>query len=75
MIAPALPVSETRATPMGMPKRPRDTNQLGKLIVDMATGATPAAPKPKAGSRKAKPLSSKRRAGNAHPAAHARRSR
>ena len=23
---------------MGTPKRPRDTNQLGKLVVDLATG-------------------------------------
>ena len=27
---------------MKKPKRPRDTNQLGKLIVDMATGDAPA---------------------------------
>ena len=26
---------------MKKPKRPRDTNQLGKLIVDMATGEEP----------------------------------
>jgi hypothetical protein len=29
------------------PRRPRDPNQLAKLIVDMATGAAPRDPEPK----------------------------
>jgi hypothetical protein len=29
------------------PRRPRDANQLAKLIVDMATGAVPSDPEPK----------------------------
>lgn len=31
---------------MTKPKRPRDPNQLAKLIVDMATGECPPDPKP-----------------------------
>ena len=31
---------------MNKPKRPRDPNQLAKLIVDMATGEAPPDPKP-----------------------------
>lgn len=31
---------------MTKPKRPRDPNQLAKLIVDMATGEAPPEPKP-----------------------------
>lgn len=38
---------------MSKPKRPRDTNQLAKMIVDLATGGideeTPESPKVKAG--------------------------
>jgi hypothetical protein len=36
---------------MGMPKRPRDANHLGKLIVDMAPVATPVPPSPPAAER------------------------
>lgn len=32
---------------MAKPKRPRDVNQLAKLIVDIATGNAPADPEPK----------------------------
>ncbi len=31
---------------MAKPKRPRDPNQLAKLIVDISTGETPADPAP-----------------------------
>jgi hypothetical protein len=32
---------------MKKPRRPRDPNQLAKLIVDMATGEVPRDPEPK----------------------------
>ena len=69
---------------MGTPKRPRDTNQLAKHIVDVATGErnkTPAA-KPvnefaragglKGGQARAKSLSPERRSEIAKEAARAR---
>lgn len=69
-----------------MPKRPRDPNQLGKLIVDIATGESPddVSPKKKApdthgrtgglkgGNARAKALSPERRRSIAKKAAKAR---
>jgi hypothetical protein len=76
---------------MAKPKRPRDPNQLAKLIVDMATGAAPPdttvdGKDPAAvalgrkgglrgGNARAKSLSSKRRSEIAHLAAKKRWSR
>ena len=68
---------------MSKPKRPRDPNQLAKLIVDIATGEAentkPAAPHPdrrkgglKGGKARAKALSARKRRGIAKKAAKAR---
>lgn len=71
----------------GMPKPPRDTNQLGKFIVDVATGNAPSEPLDKrdpaavafgklggakGGKARAKALSKKRRSAIARVAALAR---
>lgn len=70
-----------------MPKPPRDTNQLGKFIVDMATGNAPPSPEDKrdpaavahgrigglkGGEARAKALSKEARAEIARMAAQAR---
>jgi hypothetical protein len=67
-----------------MPKRPRDTNQLAKMIVDLATGEIdeemPESPKVRAGRlgglkggrARAETLSKKRRSEIAKKAAEAR---
>jgi len=72
---------------MRKPRRPRDPNQLAKLIVDMATGETPRDPEPKpdtpaiqarrkggrkGGKARAKKLSAARRRRIAKGAARAR---
>jgi len=68
---------------MAKPKRPRDVNQLAKLILDIATGAAenvkPVAPKPgqrrgglKGGKARAKKLSKNARSGIAKRAAEER---
>ncbi len=69
------------------PKRPRDPNQLAKLIVDMATGAVPRDPEPqpetaatqarrkgglRGGKARAKKLSARKRKAIARKAAEAR---
>ena len=69
------------------PRRPRDPNQLAKLIVDMATGEAPRDPEPapeipaiearrkggrKGGKARAKVLSRERRTAIARKAAQAR---
>ena len=69
------------------PRRPRDANQLAKLIVDMATGAASRDPEPKpetpitearrkgglkGGTARARKLGTKRRAAIARKAARAR---
>ena len=75
MTGPRLAGVGVACYPMGMPKRPRDANKLGKLIVDLATGATPAPTRPQAGSRQAKAPSSQRRAGSPRAPVKARRGR
>lgn len=75
---------------MARPRRPRDQNQLGKLIVDLATGQAeePAPPEKdpaavelgrrgglKGGKARAKKLSAKERSEAARKAARARWSR
>lgn len=72
---------------MKRPRRPRDPNQLAKLIVDMATGEAPRDPEPtsetpatqarrrggrKGGRVRARKLSPKRRLAIAKKAARAR---
>lgn len=68
---------------MAKPKRPRDVNQLAKLILDIATGGEenvkPVAPKAgqrkgglKGGKARAKKLGAKRRRSIAKKAARAR---
>jgi hypothetical protein len=69
------------------PRRPRDPNQLAKLIVDMATGAVPPEPRPapdspavqakraggrKGGAARAKKLGARKRTAIAKKAAGVR---
>lgn len=65
------------------PKRPRDTNQLAKFVIDAATGQMPDAPETakvararkgglKGGAARAKTLTPEQRSEIAHIAAHAR---
>jgi hypothetical protein len=75
------PIRNAGTAPMTHPKRPRDPNQLGKAIIDIATGQAEEAPPPsfrkarsgaKGGVSRAARLTSEQRAEAAKLAAQAR---